>query len=1119
MAVLGRIPAPIRRRFAASPAFARIPELTRMETGLARHSREHSMRTKQDEDLQFGLMAVELEILTARQFFELAGFEGDQSENRLARWKAQFAASDPEQFQRIKAAAESQASAGPAAPGGESASASTPRGETSVASRTAADDASAGSALSLDHGSQPIRNPNAAGRLQPDESLAAVLCLDPDGEDRRFQLAALASQRYTVGPLIAEGGLGRVSQARDHELGRTVAFKQVKDRFATDPDSLRRFLFEAEVTGQLEHPGIVPVHSLGCDARRRPFYAMRMIGGESLQAAIRNWHGESGGGPAKGGPASSTPDSLGFRKLLRHMVAVCHAIDYAHSRQVIHRDLKPANIMIGEFGETFVVDWGLARRMDRTVDELAGASEAGEESAEHTSTGQVLGTPAWMAPEQAAGDQAAIGPRSDIYALGAMLYFLLTGQRPFSATDTESLLSQIRGGQFEPPRAIRSHVPAALNAICLKAMALRPGDRYGSAHELADDLERWLADEPVSAWREPLSTRTRRWIKRHRVLAGAVVATLLTALAGLGLILMLQRESNRRLQRANADERAARNLAERQFDLARSAVSQFHNEVTTDFLLGQAEFAGLRASLLAAPREFYRQLLSRQESVVEPTPDQLDDVLQSRISLGRLAEDLNDLPAALDEYDASTGLARRLVALRVGAEKIPAAECAARLSVSRGLLLSKLGRVEEAIKVYQQAAGEFRNLLEGQPDHFGWELLLARSETGRAVAEGSLGRSGEARAAFAEAIRLFEGLLKRKDDPEVRKYLGQCYTNLGTVLENAGDRPGAIAAYEMSLELVKSQVAGPSADSEQLFDIAAATSNLAESLRADGQDQRSMTLHRQAERDFQTLVRMAPNVARFQAALAATLNNEGLLFAGMKDYPAAQRAYEESLAIKTRMAEAAPEAVDLAISLGGGCINFGGFFVRIEDFENAMTWYTRGIDVLTDLLKRHPDAARARLFLANGYTNRGRAWWLQEKHAEARADTALAIGFADEQQQKFLLKCDEALLTGVLGDNDKASTTCIALLDEAVGTGQFGKLAMVQAACYGNAADRANTGEGDPDLAETIASRAYQTLERAFAAGDQNRPEFRRFLRTHAELAPLRKHPEFKSFLERFGDR
>jgi serine/threonine-protein kinase len=310
---------------------------------------------------------------------------------------------------------------------------------------------------------------------------------------------ASPGQRFRVLRPHARGGLGEVFVGHDEEVHREVALKEIQICHADDPPSRARFLREAEITARLEHPGIVPVYGLGYHPDGRPFYAMRFIRGRSLQEAIEDFHkADVPGRDAK-------ERALELRKLIGRFLVVCDAVAYAHSRGVLHRDLKPANVMLGPFGETLVVDWGLAKLMNEPQDicEVEGvlkpalASDSGV-----TQAGSSLGTPAYMSPEQAAGRLDQLGPPSDIYSLGATLYCLLTGQAPFTDRDVGLLCQKGRRSEFPPSQEVKRGIPPALEAICLKAMAPQPEMRHASARELADDIDRWLADEPYSALRD-----------------------------------------------------------------------------------------------------------------------------------------------------------------------------------------------------------------------------------------------------------------------------------------------------------------------------------------------------------------------------------------------------------------------------------------------------------------------------------------------------------------------------------------------------------------------------------------------------------------------------------------
>ena len=276
---------------------------------------------------------------------------------------------------------------------------------------------------------------------------------------------------------------------------------------------------------------------------------MRFVKGQSLKEAIDRFHEAE-----KSDGSDPRQWNLALRQLLNRFVAVCNVMAYAHSRGVIHRDLKPANILLGPYGETLVVDWGLAKVVGRgEAAARAGAVEAtlqpgsGSGSSE-TLPGTALGTPAYMSPEQAEGRLDQVGPLSDVYSLGATLYCLLTGKPPIDETDVGEALRRVQRGEFPPPRAVRPGIPQGLEAICLKAMALKPEERYPSARALADEIEHWLADEPVSVYREPITVRLTRWGRRHRTLATSIGVLLITAVVGLAIATALIRREQLRTE-------------------------------------------------------------------------------------------------------------------------------------------------------------------------------------------------------------------------------------------------------------------------------------------------------------------------------------------------------------------------------------------------------------------------------------------------------------------------------------------------------------------------------------------------------------------------------------------
>jgi PAS domain S-box-containing protein len=300
-----------------------------------------------------------------------------------------------------------------------------------------------------------------------------------------LDIAPKSPQRYMLTHLHAVGGIGRVWVARDTHLGRLIALKELRPDKAGNEATCNRFVKEARITGQLEHPGIVPVYELAQRPdTQEPFYTMRFVKGPTLTEAAQAYHQRR---------ATSKVDSLEFLALLNGFVTVCNTIAYAHSRGVIHRDLKGANVLLGDFGDVVVLDWGVAKLVDRSDEEPNTAFILDQDASEAglTVQGQAVGTPAHMAPEQAAGRLDLINRRTDVYGLGTILYEILTGQPPFLGSDISDVLRKVLNQEPIPPRMLWPQVPPPLESACLRAMAKNAEDRYSSASDLAEEVQRW----------------------------------------------------------------------------------------------------------------------------------------------------------------------------------------------------------------------------------------------------------------------------------------------------------------------------------------------------------------------------------------------------------------------------------------------------------------------------------------------------------------------------------------------------------------------------------------------------------------------------------------------------
>jgi eukaryotic-like serine/threonine-protein kinase len=403
---------------------------------------------------------------------------------------------------------------------------------------------------------------------------------------RRLSPAVDAGSRYEVKQDVASGGMGTIFRVWDSDLRRNLAMKVMHGKGVgsshasegsgappVDPERLGRFLEEAQITGQLDHPGVVPVHDLGIDSKGRCYFTMRFVRGRELKEVLDL--------------AREAKDGWTRTKVLGVILKVCEAMAYAHSKGVVHRDLKPANVMVGRFGETYVMDWGLARvlgrrdshdlRLKPRVEDASALSlvrtvrrdetDSNPDSPLVTMDGDVIGTPSYMAPEQARGKLEEVGPRSDVYSLGAILYYMHTGQaayvRPGERVSPHTVLSRVLDAPPIPVEKLAPHEPPELIAICEKAMARDPEQRYGSMLEVADDIQAFLENRVVRAYERGSLAEFKKWVVRNKGMAAGIAGMLTLALASGIFFFVQQRSENAQLRIREGETLAAKNEAEK----------------------------------------------------------------------------------------------------------------------------------------------------------------------------------------------------------------------------------------------------------------------------------------------------------------------------------------------------------------------------------------------------------------------------------------------------------------------------------------------------------------------------------------------------------------------------
>jgi tetratricopeptide (TPR) repeat protein/tRNA A-37 threonylcarbamoyl transferase component Bud32 len=728
------------------------------------------------------------------------------------------------------------------------------------------------------------------------------------------------------------GGMGQVWRAHDDRLGRTVALKEMHPHLLAHDELKRRFLVEAQVTSQLQHPGIVPVYEMADNGDgTTPFYTMRFVEGRTLSEAARQ-HAE------KRRRGQSSP--LELRALLSAFVAVCNTLAYAHARGVIHRDLKGGNVVLGEFGEVVVLDWGLARVLHGQADERAGPAVWLNE--ELQSQPGVKGTVAYMAPEQARGETDRVDRRSDVFGLGAILYEILSGSPPHAGGNKEEMLRQAEAGQVIPLRSRAAWVPRPLAAVCMKALAARPDERYQNAEELGAEVNRWLSGEPVAAWPEPLLVRAGRWVRRHQVLAAAAAAALLMALVlgSTGAVWWQQRMERERLAQIERQKRFAEQ-GEATIDQAAQMRKRMLWQEARRLLeqageaVREADDEGLRARFRQAEADL--TLVEKLDRVREAAQALVEGKWDPGSVRDRYLRVFKE--HGLDVFEDSVeALARRIGASAVREEILAAlddwslhaadpdvrrrwSQLTARLDPGnrwRKVLLEKRGRRDPAQRrallaqlkhesmapatavflsfVLGKRTPESLELLararERKPDDFWLNFSLGN---GMGIDKDNY-REERDRSRQEEAIGYFRAALAVKPTSSVAHY------NLGVALKAKGDREGAIRCYREAIRISPTDAWAHTNLGVALYtkaDLEGAIRSLCEAIRLDpklapAHSHLGVTLHAKGDvegaiHSWRAAIRLDPTTAVVHTNLGVVLCDRGRLVDAIRSYREAIR--------------------------------------------------------------------------------------------------------------------------------------------------------------------------------------------------------------------------------------
>lgn len=925
---------------------------------------------------------------------------------------------------------------------------------------------------------------------------------------------------------LGRGGMGVVYLAKQLNLHRTVAIKMLLSGEFASRRERERFQREAEAVAQLQHPNIVQLFSIG-EQSGCPFLCMEWIDGPDLSQALAR---------------RSIPTDAAAELVDR----LAGAVHLAHQMGIIHRDLKPSNVLLRQLtatNELDVADERYWKNVEPKITDFGLAKRSSDVTA--TRTGATLGTPGYMPPEQALGSGEPLGPQADVFALGAILYECLTGRPPFRAATAVEIVRQVLHEEPISPTQLHPGLDRDLETICLKCLQKDPKRRYGSAKDLADDLQRYRRGEiilarPITSWE-----RGWKWVKRRPAVAAAWGVTCLATVA----LTWILAYSNLQLQRE-------RNIAERHFDAALEAVDRNFTFVSEDLLLNAPHMQPVRRRLLETSRDFYERFVRERAH---------DSRLRAELArayarLGKITSEISSHVEARDEYRRAIAIIEPLVAqhpedpslrqtlatawmqlgnvlgalreiepaeqalqsaIRIGDES-EAKEAASHVhSHFRGQSRHGLaeiyriaGRLDDADRLFRTALTAHQAAVHAAPNNPHYQRDLAHTHHNLAVVAMAKGQTEEAEKEYQHALAVHEGLVEANPSiPQFRTALAATLNNLGGLYYEQEQYDRSEAIWKRVVE-IQEDLAQTFPDVVQnQIELAEARTNLASLQLTLGHLDLAEQGYLAALSVRQQLVARFPDEPEYRAGLALTHNNLGVVYANLDRTAEALAAFTASAEIRKSLTRDYPPVSQYRFDLGRNYVNLGGLEHQSVRYEAALKWYDEAERTLEELLQAEPGNALARAALVQGIGGRAESKTLLGR-ADAIDDWDRAVQMESGPRQSGW-QARRAWARGRLGQHARAVQEADALLQspDLSAESRFDLACAYSLSARAAACDQQLTPQDQATQANAYAVRAVNLLTELSGQGYFSEPEAWGRIGTDADLDPIRANADFQAWL------